>query len=454
MKRLIAMIIIFTFMGMQAAFAMGSDGSTLNGIQDKTASLTMDGQNFVKNLQNGNFKDASESFDGAMKAQLPMDKLETLWKGIIMQCGKPVEQQGTRYEAVGEYDVIYITCKFQMQTLDIKLVFNKSKQIAGLFFVPNNKTLPVSNGSDKAPEGVVETNVTVGSGEWILPGTLSMPKGKGPFPVVILVHGSGPNDRDETIMANKPFRDLAWGMASKGVAVLRYDKRTKVYADKIQALKTGITVKEEVVDDAVAATILMEKTKGIDKKRIYILGHSLGGMLIPRIAKEAKDAAGFIIMAGSVRPLEDIILEQMRYLISLDKKISKTQKAEVLNQTLIGVNNIKSLTQSSTKGEKELLGFSASFWLSIKGYNPAQTAKSIKKPMLILQGERDYQVTLKDFNLWKSNLSGNKNVSFKTYKDLNHLFITGKGKSTPEEYNLAGHVSQNVIDDICKWIKK
>lgn len=455
MKKIITIIIIFAFMGMQVAFAMDNGATTGSSVSTKTAKLTEAAKEFIQKLADGNYKEASANFDDTMKAQIPEDKLEGLWKTLLAQCGDFKEQLGTRYEAAGEYDGIYVTCKFEKINLDAKVVFNKTEQISGLFFTPSKeitKEAPISDA--KAPNGVIETNVTVGSGEWALPGTLSMPKGKGPFSVIILVHGSGPNDRDETIGPNKPFRDIAWGLASRGIAVLRYDKRTKVYGQKLSNLKSGITVKEETIDDAVAAVTLMQKTKGIDKNKIYVLGHSLGGMLIPRIAMLTKNAAGFIVMAGPVRPLEDIMLEQTQYILSLDKTTDQKKKDEIIKQTKAQVSNIKNLKPNDKKTPAELLGVPASYWLDLKGYNPAKTAKSITKPMLILQGERDYQVTLKDLNLWKSNLLNKKNVTFKTYKDLNHLFMTGVGKSTPQEYNLAGHVSQNVIEDIAKWIKK
>ncbi len=147
-----------------------------------------------------------------------------------------------------------------------------------------------------------------------------MPVGQGLFPAVVLVHGSGPQDRDETIGPNKPFRDLAWGLATYGIAVLRYEKRTRVYGQKLQQdkkLLTSFTVYEETVDDAVSAVALLSQTPGIRPDRIFVLGHSQGGMTIPRVAQKDKQAAGFIIMAGLTRPLEDAILKQNRYLLSI-----------------------------------------------------------------------------------------------------------------------------------------
>src|SRR5262249_4286540 len=154
-------------------------------------------------------------------------------------------------------------------------------------------------------------NLTLGSAPWELPAILTIPNGKGPFPAVILVHGSGPGDEDETIGPNKPFKDLAWGLASNNVAVLRYKKRTLVHAAQMSEIK--ITVMDETVDDARLAIELLSKTDGIDKKKIYVLGHSLGGMLAPRIVTNST-AAGIVIMAGSTRPLEDLLVEQLEYL--------------------------------------------------------------------------------------------------------------------------------------------
>src|SRR5205085_5456531 len=158
------------------------------------------------------------------------------------------------------------------------------------------------------PESFTEKQVKVGKGEWELPATLTIPKGDGPFPALVLVHGSGPHDRDETIGPNKPFRDLAEGLASRGVAVLRYDKRSLVSPLGIR------TVNEEVVEDAKAAIELLSAEPRIDRRRIIVLGHSLGGTLAPRIAAEDPRTAGIVILAGAARPFEDLLVEQLRYL--------------------------------------------------------------------------------------------------------------------------------------------
>jgi fermentation-respiration switch protein FrsA (DUF1100 family) len=295
--------------------------------------------------------------------------------------------------------------------------------------------------------------VAVGSGEWALPGTLTIPNGGGPFPAVVLVHGSGPNNRDESLGPVAPFKDLAWGLASQGIAVLRYDKRTFVYQAAIAALGGDITVKEETVDDAAAAVDLLRSTEGIDPGAVFVLGHSLGGMLVPRIAAAAPEAGGFIILAGAARPLEDLVLEQTEYIVSLDGTVTPDEQA-MLDQLRAVVAKVKSPDLSPRTSAAELpLGTMGRYWLDLRGYQPAEEAKGIARPILVLQGERDYQVTMADFALWQQALSGLPNVTLKTYPDLNHLFITGTGKSTPAEYQAPGHVSQAVVDDIAAFVK-
>jgi len=420
----------------------------------KGGTLETMAKSFVDLLVKENYEKAVENFDGTMKKVMPAEKLEEVWNSIIAQTGPFVEQLGVREEKILQYDVVFVTCKFEKATLDAKVVFDRKKQITGLFFVRSKATARYQPPSYVKRGSFSEKEVRVGTGRGALPGTLSLPKEQGPLPAVVLVHGSGPQDRDESIGPNKPFRDLAWGLASRGIAVLRYEKRTKAFPAQMAAIVKTLTVKEETMDDALAAVALLRKTTEIDTNKIFVLGHSLGGFVIPRIGKLDSKIAGFIVMAGTVRPLEDVILDQFSYVFSVDGVISEAEKTE-LEKLKRQVVRVKDPKLSPTSPASDLpFGAPAAYWLDLRGYNPAETAKELACPMLILQGGRDYQVTEADFRLWRKALSSRKNVKFKWYDKLNHLFIEGEGKSTPAEYETAGNVARIVIEDIADWIKK
>lgn len=167
-----------------------------------------------------------------------------------------------------------------------------------------------------------------------LPARLTMPSAssvKDRVPVVILVHGSGPSNMDEAIGPNAPFRDLAEGLSRRGVAVLRYDKRTFVCPQFFENAKEGYTYDDETVDDAISAVRLVKdslaKEKTIDPSRIYIVGHSMGGMLAPRIAERSGEVAGLVLLAAPTGKLRPTMERQLAYLGRSAEEIRKLTKS-------------------------------------------------------------------------------------------------------------------------------
>jgi len=409
---------------------------------------------FLDLLVKGDFPTAAQNFTEQMKTAAPPPRLAEIWSTLQAQLGPYKRRIATRTVKEGLYDVVLATTEFARSTVDLKVVVDAKGRIAGFFVVPAEgekapETADPGPPPYAKPDAFREREVTVGSGEWALPGTLAMPVGQGPFPAVVLVHGSGPNDRDETVGAAKPFRDLAWGLASRGVAVLRYEKRTRTYGAKLAA-SSNLTVQQETIDDALAAAALLRGTTGIDPGRVYVLGHSLGAMLVPRIGRQDAKLAGLIVMAGAAKPIEDLMLEQVAYIAGLDGVNSGEEKRQIADLRE-QVAKVKALQPGATGS---VLGAPASYWLDLRGYDPPEAAKALTQPLLILQGERDYQVPMDNFAAWKKALAGRSNVTFKSYPALNHLFIAGEGKPGPAEYQRPGHVAEAVVADVAAWIRR
>lgn len=416
--------------------------------------LKLIAQEFVGQLLQGDFKAAVTKFDDQMKTVFSEAKLQETWINTIAEAGTLLQINPASTAEMEGYKIVVIKCGFQRAVIDVRVVFNEQGEISGLNFIPTETEYHPPAYVNKS--AFHETEVTIGEGKWALPGTLTVPDDSGPFPGLVLVHGSGPNDRDESIGPNKTFRDLAWGLASRGIAVLRYDKRTFIHAKEFTPeIVEKLTAKEEVIDDALLAIELMRGTKDIDPKKVVMLGHSLGATLAPRIGKQDPEIAGLIIMAGITRSLEDTILDQFTYLYSLAGKMTDEQKAEieVLKEKVARVKNIESLKDIPSKDLP--LGVSPAYWKDLHDHKPSDDVKTLTMPILILQGGRDYQVLeTKDFEGWKAALNHKTNATFKLFPKLNHLFIAGEGKSTPQEYMIEGHVEKDVIDSIVQWIRE
>jgi fermentation-respiration switch protein FrsA (DUF1100 family) len=410
---------------------------------------------FLDAVVKGEYSAAVKLFDDTMQMALPAEKLEATWKGVLLKTGAFEKNLGTRDEPAGKYTVVLIGVRFEKVPMDVKVVIDGGGRIAGFSCVPPRPSEPLKPAPYVVAGSFSQVEVKVGQPPWELPGTLTMPKAhyERALPAVVFVHGSGPSDRDETVGPNKPFRDLSWGLASQGIAGLRYEKRTKEHSAKLVADRRSFTLREETIDDATAAIELLRKTKGIDRNRIFVLGHSFGGYAVPRILEQNQPIAGGILLASNTRPLEDLILEQMTYVYSLDA-VSPDHHQGDLEQLKRQVARIKNLKPSAGAESPELfLGLAAPYWLYLRQYDATATAARLRNPLLILQGERDYQITANDFERWKQALATRKNVVFRRYPRLNHLFMPGSGKPTPAEYETPGHVDPAVVNDIVTWIE-
>jgi dipeptidyl aminopeptidase/acylaminoacyl peptidase len=396
-------------------------------------------------LQRHDFAGASRDFDAGMRFAMPPPSFQTMWSALEKTSGpvKDVEQVD-----IGQADGYWITVattRFARGRLGVKVVYDQKGEVAGFFIVPPADKVTWQVPSYVRPASFEERSVSVGAAP-SLPGILTVPKTAGPFPAVVLVHGSGRSDADEHVGGVRVFKDLAGSLATRGVVVLRYDKRT------LHAPAGIVTEKEEVLDGAAAALELLRHTPGIDTRRLFVIGHSQGGYWAPRIAEASADVAGIVILAGPTRPIQDMLLEQFRYLSSLAPGNTSLAAIAVEAQKFKRILDDRALRADqvvAVPGGGEATG---AYFLFERAYDPLATVARIRARVEVLQGERDYQVRVTDFEAWKRALAGKAGAEFHLYPALNHLFVAGTGTPAPAEYEREGHVEEAVVRDIAAFI--
>ncbi|WP_294633610.1 alpha/beta fold hydrolase [uncultured Bacteroides sp.] len=399
--------------------------------------------------------DQADSIHALLSEELQKQLSPEVFRGMLRQTerqfGKLLSQGEWQKESAQGITLYYSDLQFERYSLRFLLSFDADGKMNTIRLVPvpaTSTAQPLAYDKEK----MLERSVTVGAAGFRLPGTLTLPACEGKHPLVILVHGSGPQDRDETIGPNKPFRDLAWGLAARGIATLRYEKRTKVYGAACVPEGREMDYDTECVDDVVETVRWAKAQPDVAADSVYVLGHSLGATLAPRIAKRADGVAGIVLVAALARPLEDAVVEQTAYVSSLTDAsgVAGQQIEDIKRQA----DNIKKLgTPEFDDKIPLLLGIPRSYWAFANVYKPVEVAAGLALPMLILQGERDYQVTMEDFGLWRLGLLRNKNAFFKSYPKLNHLLQEGSGKATPFEYYRESPVAGYVIEDIASFIR-
>src|SRR5689334_13050802 len=265
--------------------------------QNDGAALVGRSREVIDRLASGDVGPIVPMLNDTMKSATDASRLRAMFPSLVLQAGAYKGQTATRTEMQGEIRVVVVTCAFERGDVEVLVAFDAAGRIAGLRMRPGAAAAPAtpfSSASYVAPATFREEPATVDAGGWALPGAVTVPVGAGPFPAVVLVHGSGAGDRDATFGPNKPFRDLAEGLASRGIVVLRYDKRTRVHAARTGPLRE-FTPKEEVIYDAVAAVRLLLSRPDVRADRVFVLGHSFGGMLAPRIALAEPKIAGLVV---------------------------------------------------------------------------------------------------------------------------------------------------------------
>ncbi|HTJ84750.1 MAG TPA: alpha/beta fold hydrolase [Polyangiaceae bacterium] len=411
---------------------------------------------FVEEMGRGDFAAAVKRIPAKDGKSVSPSDLESMWKSSLGDRGAFEAVTDVHKEPSGKSEIVRVVVRLSKGSMAVKVGYGADDVMSRFRILPSKPPYDAPSYVDESK--LDNREIQIGKDALALPGTLTLPKGPGPWPVVVFVHGSGGGDRDESGEGGaRPFRDIAEGLARKGFASIRWDKRTSD-PDYVRALDIDVadfTVDHEYMNDIGAALELAKSTAELDPKKIYVIGHSMGGWLVPWLLERHTDIVGGIILAGNARHLLDLLPQQYEYLAKLDDgaigPLEKLEIDKIKKQCKLARDPKLAL---DTPASDLPFGTGPKYWLGIQKYDAVATAKKLKQPLLILQGGRDYQVTEKeDLALWQSGLAKSGDVVAKVYPELNHAFVAGKGMATPEEYKTSnGHVDPRVVEDILGWL--
>ena len=424
---------------------------------EKAPNYAEQAAHIVQQLAAGKYAAVEASFDAQMVNDLPQTKLSGQWEALLALSGRFTKVKATSVKREqGGYHVVVMTCAFQRAlNNNVLITFNRDRRVSGLYFGPQPTEVvdQWSTPSYAVVSRFHEVPISVGSGLWNLPGTLTLPNGNGPFPVVVLVPGSPPLDQDATAGPNKIFKDLAWGLASRGIAVLRYTKRTHQYGAGLGGgALSSFSLSEELVDDARAAVSVIASRSDIDHRQIYLLGHSMGGIAVSTIALHDPKIAGIVAMGT---PAGDPLAVFLR---RAEEGASSGGEQAAEHSKVIPI--LKGLRDGSfAPGDVvELYGqrCPVAYWLSLRNHGSAAVSAKLTMPVLILTAGHDVEAGVDAFENWKLALAGHKNATVKFYPDLFHLFLPSTsnkmGEDAPDDWSRPSHVTPNVVNDIASWV--
>lgn len=398
---------------------------------------------YVQCIINRDYETVVAGCDEKIQKQIDAAALQQAWESVADTAGDFISATAINYESNNGIAIVTTTAEFENMGIIITLTYDNAGKIRGIWF-------------NYAPEDTIYepvdtdlfTEEMVFIGEYELKAVVTTPDNVTDYPVVVLVQGSGQSDFDETVGANKPFKELAHGLAEKGIASIRINKR--LYQKPVLS-HNQLTIWDEYMDDIYAA---IDYAKANISDDVFVIGHSQGGMSAPKIALD-NDLKGIVMMAGTIRSLEDVILDQNAAALEKMEEYSRSEKEKILKATQDGVAAVKALTEGDIE---PVLGIPAEYWLSLRDLDGENILKNkLDIPVLVLQGTADFQVYMdKDFGYMQSVLSDKENITFKAYDGLNHLFMPQSlpGVTDVSEYNAKNHIPQYVIDDIGAFILK
>jgi pimeloyl-ACP methyl ester carboxylesterase len=428
-------------------------------------------QKAVSFMQKGNYAALLKSSSEEFRRQIDASGMSNLMNQVSTQFGSLKSITLMQQQTVQGMEQFSYKALFENDSL-LLLMAVKGKTIMGFFLKPLEPVNTYSKPAYGSGFQLSQREFTYGVPGFPLDGQLMWPAryDETRLPVCILIHGSGPNDMDESIGPNKVFMDLALGLCKNGIGTLRYNKRTfqhgKTYADG------QITLHEEVTDDVRAMIDFAMQQSWVDTTRIYLVGHSQGAIVAPSIMAADPRVAGVVLLCGSAEPLTAILRYQLGWLDSMQSgRISAETRKQ---QQMLDSFRTQEWIQSQP-GSRLFMGAPLSWWNEIDQVFKPEHLHQPGKRSLVLNAGKDYQIpptfyaslqagckaglieedTIFGDNYLNIGRSLVNRCQAKEYPELNHLMMPSDGSMKPAEYKRKDlHVDEQLIKDIADWIKE
>ncbi|MEG0238598.1 alpha/beta fold hydrolase [Anaerorhabdus sp.] len=392
-------------------------------------------------LKDQDYKTVQSYLSKETKKDVSDEKLKSAWDKLVTDAGAYVSMEAFEFRP-DDRDLGIVNYTFENKVIRLSLKYDENMEVKQINLNENHPQIEAITTED-----FTETNVKVGYGN-MLDGMLTLPNGVENPPVVILLQGSGSSNLNEEIFENKPFEDIAHGLAQQGIASIRYDKRYYAYPawDGVRSQ----TVDWEYFIDFSNVVHQLEDMP-VNHNQIYLMGHSQGGMLAPRLAYDHPEIKGIISLAGTPRGLEEVIKDQQ-----INALLAQGLKLEDIAGQIKSIDDniakIQGLTEE-TADDYVVWNMPLKYWYQLNQSRAKLFFEDLKCDVLILQGEEDFQVFFdNDYEEWKKLSEGKDNVMMKSYPGLSHLFMPSI-EGTTADYQIPAQVDQQVIDDMVKWIQ-
>ena len=421
--------------------------------EETFAEETMTALDVFDMIRQDRYEDLLAVSDDQLRAALT----ETVFSSLLPS----LEKTGGAFVRTGEeetgemqgYTVRLLHLVYEKSGFAFRTMWDQEGRLAGLNFLP--EALAAAD-TAAMPDTVKEEEISIS--DPALPGTLCLPENMtDPLPAVILIHGSGPSDRDEALGGTALFRDLAWGLAEKGIAVLRFDKRTFVYGAQLATQDlTRFTIVDESIADAWAAAKLLAEDPRIDPERIWLCGHSLGAMITPRAVQSSPvPFAGMVLLSGTPYTLAEIVLHQNQAAVDAMPKESRAAAQSQVDELLRQWQELLSMDEAQVL-KREFAGQSAYYFWEMAQYDTAEILRSLSVPALVINGGADFQIPDADgYEAWKA-LDFGENVKLIHDPELNHMLmnpdVSEDVRGSVGEYNVPCRLPETVISEISDFI--